>query len=212
MTGVLAILAVLSIIGGWIGWPAALGGAFPTPFQRWLAPVLAPIEGHEYHFHHASHALEWTLMAISVGIAALGAFLAFRFYKQDPTWATPKRFAERFAFVHRLLENKYWVDEIYGRTVIAGTLLFSRALWWIDTWIVDGLVNGIRHLTVIVFGHGSNIFDKYVVDGAVNGVGWSAKSGSTMLRRLQNGLVQNYAFVMGTGIVLIALVYLFVKP
>jgi len=43
MTGVLVVLGILSIVGGWIGWPAALGGGFPTPFQRWLAPVMLPL-------------------------------------------------------------------------------------------------------------------------------------------------------------------------
>ena len=65
---------------------------------------------------------------------------------------------------------------------------------------------------MFVLAHGSNTFDKYVVDGAVNGVAWSAKSGSMMLRRVQSGLVQNYALIMGGGIVLIAMVYLFMKP
>jgi NADH-quinone oxidoreductase subunit L len=69
----------------------------------------------------------------------------------------------------------------------------------------------VRHLTVFFFGHGSNLFDRYLVDGAVNGVAWSAKSGSMMFRRVQSGLVQNYALIMGGGIVLIALVYLFMR-
>jgi NADH-quinone oxidoreductase subunit L len=67
-------------------------------------------------------------------------------------------------------------------------------------------------VTVVGFGHGSNLFDRYIVDGAVNGVGWSARGGSTLVRRVQSGLVQNYALIMGGGIVLIALVYLFMKP
>jgi NADH-quinone oxidoreductase subunit L len=212
MTGVLTILAFLSIVGGWIGWPAAIGGAQPTWFQRWLEPVLLPIEGHAFHFHEASHALEWTLMAVSIGVAVLGWFFARRFYALDATWAAPKRIAAKFAPVYRLLENKYWVDELYNKTVIAGTLALSRALWWFDTWVVDGLVNGVRHITVFIFGHGSSMFDKYVVDGAVNGVAWTAKGGSMMLRRVQSGLVQNYALIMGGGIVLIAMVYLFMKP
>ncbi|MFP5247139.1 MAG: NADH-quinone oxidoreductase subunit L [Thermoanaerobaculia bacterium] len=212
MTGVLAVLAVLSVIGGVVGLPAALGGASPTWFQQWLAPVLLPIDGHPYHFHEASHALEYTLMLVSVAVAAFGIFLAWRFYKRDLHATTPKRLATTFAPIHRLLENKYWVDELYGATVIRGTLLFSYALWWIDTWIIDGIVNGVRHLTVFLFGHGSSIFDKYVVDGAVNGIGWSARSGSMMFRRVQSGLVQNYALIMGGGLVLIALVYLFMKP
>ncbi len=210
MTGVLWILAILSIIGGFIGWPAALGGSHPTAFQRWLEPVLLPIGGHAFHFHEASHALEWALMAISVGIALFGVFLAYRMYVKRPP--VPDVLEQRLGIVHTLLANKYWVDELYGKTVIFGTLAFARILWWFDTWIVDGLVNGVRHLTVIVLGHGSNLFDKYVVDGAVNGVGAGAKGGSMMFRRLQSGLVQNYALVMGGGIVLIAMVYLFMKP
>jgi NADH-quinone oxidoreductase subunit L len=212
MTGVLSILALLSIVGGWIGWPAAIGGAHPTLFQRWLAPVLLPIEGHAFHFHEASHALEWTLMAVSIGVAILGWFFARRFYGLDATWATPKRNATRFAPVYRLLSNKYWVDELYNKTVVAGTLAFCRALWWFDRWVVDGIVNATRHVTVFVFAHGSSMFDKYVVDGAVNGVAWSAKGGSMMFRRMQSGVVQNYALIMGGGIVLIAMVYLFMKP
>ncbi|HET8796177.1 MAG TPA: NADH-quinone oxidoreductase subunit L, partial [Thermoanaerobaculia bacterium] len=70
MTGVLVILAVLSIIGGWIGIPAALGGAHPTWFQQWLAPVLLPIDGQAYEFHHMSHAAEYALMLVSVAIAS----------------------------------------------------------------------------------------------------------------------------------------------
>jgi NADH-quinone oxidoreductase subunit L len=209
MTGVLMILAALSIIGGFIGLPAALGGAHPTWFQRWLEPVLLPIGGHAYHFHEASHALEYTLMIVSVAIAAFGIFLAYRFYLRRP--AVPDVLEQKLGFVHRVLENKYWVDELYHATVIAGTIALCRVLWWFDRWIVDGIVNGVRHLTIFGFAHGSNIFDRYIVDGAVNGVAWSAKSGSMMFRRVQSGLVQNYALIMGGGIVLIALVYLFMR-
>jgi NADH-quinone oxidoreductase subunit L len=212
MTGVLAILAVLSIVGGWIGIPAALGGSHPTFFQRWLEPVLLPIGGHEFHFHEAPHSLEWALMAVSVGVALLGIFVAWSLYRRDGKWTTARSLATTFAPLHKLLSNKYYVDEIYQATAIGGTVAFSRVLWWFDRWVVDGIVNGIRHVTVVLLGFGSNLFDRYVVDGAVNGVGWSAKEGSVLFRRAQNGLVQNYAMVMGGGIVLVALVYLFMKP
>jgi len=212
MTGVLAILAVLAVIGGFVGLPAALGGAHPTWFQQWLSPVLLPIGGEHFEIHEAALSTEYILMLVSVAVAALGIFLAWRFYKRDPLWSTPKRLATSFAPIHRLLENKYWVDELYNATVIRGTVLFAMALWWFDRWVVDGIVNGVRHLTVFLFGHGSNLFDKYVVDGAVNGVASGARGGSMMFRRVQSGLVQNYALIMGGGIVLIALVYLFMKP
>ncbi|HEV7768598.1 MAG TPA: NADH-quinone oxidoreductase subunit L [Thermoanaerobaculia bacterium] len=212
MTGVLMVLALLSILGGWVGWPAAIGGPHPTVFQRWLSPVLLPIGGEAFHFHEAPHSLEWILMAISIAVAVLGWFFARRFYGLDAHWATPKRIATKFAPVYRLLENKYWVDELYDKTVIAGTLALCRALWWFDQWIVDGIVNGTRHFTVYILANGSSLFDKYVVDGAVNGVASLAKAGSMMFRRMQSGMVQNYALVMGGGIVMIAMVYLFMKP
>ncbi|PYQ36357.1 MAG: NADH-quinone oxidoreductase subunit L [Acidobacteria bacterium] len=212
MTGVLMILAILSIFGGWIGWPAAMGGGFPTPFQRWLKPVLLPVGGRQFHFHEASHAQELILMAASVGIAAVGIFLAFRFYKRDETWAVPKRLATRLRPIYGLLTNKYFVDEIYDAVVVQTTLIFSRALAWFDVNIIDGLVNLTRHVTVFAFGHGSSLFDRFVVDGAVNGLADAAAGSSRMFRKLQSGFVQNYALVMGAGIVLIAAVYLFLKP
>src|SRR5438132_8403270 len=212
MTGVLMVLAVLSIFGGWIGWPAALGGGFPTPFQRWLEPVLLPLGGHEFHFHEASHAEELILMAVPVSIAAIGIFLAYRFYKRDESWTTSTRLATRFAPIYGLITNKYYVDEFYDATAVRATIVFSRFLSWFDANIVDGLVNLTRHVTVYFFGHGSSLFDRFVVDGAVNGLAWTAGAGSRMFRRMQTGLVQNYALVMGGGIVLIAAVYLFLKP
>src|SRR5438874_184098 len=211
MTLVLAILAVLSIFGGWIGWPAALGGGFPTPFQRWLEPVLLPLGGQQYHFHEASKALELTLMVISVGVAAFGIYLATRFYKRDETWSVPKSLATQFKPMYELLTNKYYVDELYNATVIRGTLLVSTFFWLFDIYVVDGLVNLVRHVTVFVAGHGSRLFDTYIVDGAVNGVAYTAKGGSMLFRRAQSGFVQNYALIMGAGIVLLAAVYLFTK-
>src|SRR5207253_371365 len=83
------------------------GGGFPTPFQRWLKPVLLPVGGRQFHFHEASHAQELILMAASVGIAAVGIFLAFRFYKRDEMWAVPKRLATRLRPIYGLLTNKY---------------------------------------------------------------------------------------------------------
>jgi NADH-quinone oxidoreductase subunit L len=212
MTFVLAVLAVLAIIGGWIGLPAVLGGSHPSKFQSWLEPVLLPISGHPFHFHEGSVTEELVLMAISVAIAVLGLLIAYRYYFRDAEFAGAKRLAAKWWPIHRALENKYWVDELYNKTAIGGTIALAKALWWIDANIIDGLVNGVRHLTVIGFGHGSNLIDRYVVDGAVNGVAAGARGGSMLLRRMQSGLVQNYALVMGGGIILITLVYLFMKP
>jgi NADH-quinone oxidoreductase subunit L len=209
MTGVLWALAIGSIFAGLVGFPLALVGKHqPTWFQGWLEPVLLPIGGHAFHFHQAELSIEVMLIAASVVAALIGISVAWSFYKADPTWSKPKRIVEAAPKLYDVVLNKYYVDEIYGATVIGGTITFSQILKWIDTNIVDGLVNGVRHVTVWVFGHGSNLVDKYVVDGAVNGVAYGAKESSTLLRKLQTGVVQNYALVMGAGLVLLAAVYL----
>jgi NADH-quinone oxidoreductase subunit L len=214
MTMILMILAFLSAIGGFIGFPwAAFGQERHTAFQSWLHPILLPIEGRAYAFPHAgSLVLEWALIILSVAVAVAGIAIAWRFYFSDKSWSIPNRLAERFPLAYRIIENKYYVDEIYGATVVGGTLVLSRLLSWFDANIVDGLVNLTRHITVFVLGHGSSTFDQYVIDGAVNGLAWSAKRSSTLLRRMQSGLVQNYALIMGGGIVLLTIVYLFLKP
>jgi NADH-quinone oxidoreductase subunit L len=209
MTGVLWILAVLSIVGGiFVGWPFS----HPTVFQHWLEPILLPLGHEHFHFHHGELGEELLLMGVSVLIAATGIGLAYLFYKRDATWSVPTRIATRYAFLQRLLANKYYVDELYNGTVIYATLVFSRFLSWFDANVVDGIVNLTRHITVYPLGHGSSLFDRYVVDGAVNGAAYTAGATSRFFRRMQSGFVQNYALVMASGIVLIAAVYLFLKP
>jgi NADH-quinone oxidoreductase subunit L len=212
MTGVLMILAGLSIVGGWVGLPyAALGMHGPNPFQRWLGPVLYPISGPAAEAHHPSLVMEWILILASIGVAVFGIYLAWKFYGRDLTWSRPKAIAAKYPWLYDLVSNKYYIDELYGRSVIRGTMMLATILAWVDTNIVDGLVNLTRHITYFVGGHGTNLMDRYVVDGAVNGLAWTAKMGSTMVRRAQTGMVQSYALTMGGGILLLALVYLFMK-
>jgi len=173
--------------------------------------VLLPLGGEHFEFHEGALATELILMAISVAVAFFGIFQAYRLYFKDADWTVAKRRAASLKPVYELLQNKYYVDELYNATVIRGTLLFSEFLSLFDRYVIDGLVNLVRHATVYVFGHGSRLFDVYVVDGAVNGVASMARHGSTMFRKMQSGFVQNYAMIMGGGIVLLAAVYLFTK-
>jgi len=213
MTGVLWVLAVLSIIGGfYLGWPVIWGGSTPTAFQRWLLPVLPALGGEHFEFPEPTHGEEWFLVLSSIAVAVFGIYQAGRYYLGDPAFTKAKNWATKLAPIHHLLENKYFVDELYNATAIGGTLMLARAMSWFDKWIIDGLVNLVRHITVWPLGEGSSMFDKYVVDGLVNGVAWTAGKGSMALRRAQSGFVQNYAMVMGGGIVLLVVVYLFLKP
>jgi NADH-quinone oxidoreductase subunit L len=94
--------------------------------------------------------------------------------------------------------------------VISGTLGSGRGLWLFDRKVVDGVVNGAGRIT-IVSSWLSGLTDRTVVDGVVNLVGWVIQEGSHALRRLQTGLVQNYALLMLFGIFAFVSMYLFVR-
>jgi len=211
MTLPLQVLAVLSIVGGLlIGFPGIL---FHRPelnfIERFLGPlVLDPSHGHGEHGGHAvSLGLEWALVALSVAVAVGGILVARRFYKTDPEWSIPKRLAERFSFAYRMLVNKYWVDELYDATVIAGTVGLARVLWDVDARVVDGAVNGTRHVTVGT-SFLSGVFDLRIVDGAVNLIAKIYDVASHVFRRLQVGYAQGYAMVMVFGAAILLAVFL----
>ena len=147
-------------------------------------------------------------MGFSVLIAVIGIVLAHRFYVASP--AIPEQLARRWAGLHRLLLNKYYVDELYDATVISGTFAGARALWTVDRTVVDGAVNAWGHVT-LVSSWLSGLTDRAIVDGVVNLVGWIVQESSHAFRRVQTGLVQNYALLMLFGIFAFVSVYLFVR-
>ena len=214
MTMPLVVLGVLSIFGGLVGIP---GHLFGHPewnlIEGFLEPVMLPIGHAAEEAAHVSHhavslGLEWGLVFLSVAAAGLGIWVANRFYMGATAFARPQRLAERFSLVYKLLLNKYWVDEIYGATVIAGTLKLSRLLWEGDARVVDGAVNGTA-LATVGSSFISGIFDLRVVDGLVNLVGTSYDQASRQFRRLQVGFTQGYAMVMVFGAaVLLGIFYL----
>src|SRR5262249_2000362 len=134
---------------------------------------------------HVSRTVELGLMAFSVVIALIGIGVAWNFYVTHPEKS--EQLAERFAGPHRVLANKYYVDELYGATVISGTFASGRGLWAFDRNVVDGVVNGTGWLTVISSWF-SGLTDRTVVDGLVNLVGWIVQESSYGFRRLQTGL------------------------
>ncbi|MCC7417623.1 MAG: NADH-quinone oxidoreductase subunit L [Acidobacteria bacterium] len=227
MTFPLMALAVGAIVAGFVGIPAALGGgnaieqflepSFTASAAHGAAAPAAPAEGAAAHAaeegaaggaHDVSRGVELGLMGLSVLIAAFGIGLAYRFYVTRPEIA--EGLAVRWAGPHRLLSNKYYVDELYGATIVSGTFGSADGLWTVDRRVVDGAVNGAGRLT-IVGSWASGLTDKRVVDGAVNLVGWFVQESSLVFRRLQTGLVQNYALLMLVGIFAFVSVYLFLR-
>jgi NADH-quinone oxidoreductase subunit L len=130
---------------------------------------------------HAKEALELQLMALSSAIAVFGVGLAWFIWLKRPEIATGV--AARFPGVHRLLLNKYYVDEFYDLTVVQPVKIVSE----------DGLWRGM---------------DARVVDGAVNGTGQIVGGMSAVMRLFQSGSVKAYAASIFLGVVLILAYYI----
>jgi len=227
MTVPLMALAVGAIVVGFVGVPQVLGGN--NAIERFLEPSFvasAAVSGHEAaqpaaaepapaaeggeHAAgpHMSAAGEWGLMLFSIALAASGIWLARRFFVTRPEISDA--LAERWAGPHRVLSNKYYVDELYGATVVRGTLGSARGLWAFDRRVIDGAVDGSGWVTRFSAWI-SHLLDKYLVDGLVNLVGWVAGEGSYLLRRAQTGLIQNYALVMLFGVFAFLTLYFFTR-
>jgi NADH-quinone oxidoreductase subunit L len=231
MTFPLMALAVGAVVAGLVGIPVALGG--PNTIEHFLEPSFTAesstadrgVRSAENTSNpesairtaqsetlndepQVSRSVELGLMGFSVLIAIAGIGLARKFYVTSPEIS--QGLAERWAGPHRLLSNKYYVDELYDATVISGTVGSGRALWSFDRKVVDGAVNGTGWVTVISAWL-SGLTDRAVVDGAVNLVGRVVEEGSFLFRRLQTGLVQNYALLMVFGVFAFVTIYLFVR-
>ena len=209
MTVPLMILALLSVVGGWIGWPAALGGS--NRFEKFLEPVIgargetsAAATAAEKVAEHAG-SVEYVLMILSVGVAFFGIWLAFQWYIKKPE--TPGRLAAGAPWLYKLVYNKYYVDEIYDAMFVNRTKDLGTALGVFDASIVDGLgVNGTGWLTR--FGSTLSIWwDKWIVDGLVNLSAILVRLLSTPVRILQTGLVSNYALLIVLGLLSLLFYY-----
>jgi NADH-quinone oxidoreductase subunit L len=200
MTWPLRVLAVGAVVAGYVGIPAAM--TFETLdinyFDQLLHNVLVEVPGLENPEHHPL-SFELILIAASIAAAGFGIFLAWRIWGQKGI-AGEEAVVGRFPAAHRVLENKYYVDELYDATVIRGFWATARGLFRFDAGFIDGfLVNGTRNVTVHAFSLGSSLFDKYVVDGLVNLTGRLLDGFSRGFRRLQTGYVANYALILAMG-------------
>ena len=195
MTLPLVVLAVLSVVGGWVGWPAMLGGG--NAFERWLEPVFAGghhaaaalggealAHGSEALAHggeaapggaHAGLGLERGLAAASLAWGLLGLSLGFLVYSRRTKVADTMR-GIAGGWPYRVLLNKYYVDEAYEGAIIRPGYRFSRTVLWkgVDAGLIDGLLVNGSALVVAVLG--------------------------SLLRLFQNGLVRFYAWTFTVGV------------
>jgi len=127
----LVILAILSVIGGWVGVPEAMGG------HAEIAHFLSPVTG-AAHEAAEGRSMELLLAAVSLSVAAIGWFIAHLMYFMKPE--LPAQLASKVRGIYLLLLNKYWVDQLYGAVVVAPILLISRYVLkgLFDTGVITG--------------------------------------------------------------------------
>jgi NADH-quinone oxidoreductase subunit L len=206
MTVPLMILAFLSVVGGWIGWPAALGGS--NRFEHFLAPVIArPHEGHA-EAAAAAHAGagEYGLMLASVLIALAGIWLARVMYIQRPE--LPDRVARDSGFLYQLIYRKYYMDEIYDALFVNRTKDLGTTLGLFDSKVIDGLgVDGAGWITRFT-SRISIWWDTWIVDGLVNLAARIVWLFSYPVRMVQTGLVSSYALLIVLGVLIFLGYYL----
>jgi NADH-quinone oxidoreductase subunit L len=172
----LVTLAVLAVLGGYLGLPKALGVG--NAIDEFLHPVFADTTVIQAETGGAG--LEWVLMGISVLAAAVGIFAAYWIYVRN--WGLAERMTRDAQWLYDLVYHKYYVDEAYTEGVVKPLKMLGDALAdAVEMRSIDGLVNGLARL-----------------------VGLAGEG----LRRLQTGLVRNYALAMFVGVVAIVAYFL----
>jgi NADH:ubiquinone oxidoreductase subunit 5 (subunit L)/multisubunit Na+/H+ antiporter MnhA subunit len=148
------------------------------------------------------------LMLASIAVAGVSILAAFALFRKDAA-AADARLAANLGGVHRLLLNKYYVDELYGAVFVRGLALDGgNGLWWLDRHGIDGgdgkvrpawplSVNGIAWVCRDVVAKLSDWWDRWIVDGILCRLTDNVFDNfSYAFRALQNGLVQHYALMM----------------
>ncbi len=182
MTGPLVVLAILAAVGGWFNLPAIVTRAIPLGptglLEHWLDPVVgagtARVIGTGAEVAPGTEAL---LLAVAVAIAISGIAIAVAVLK--PARLVPKAQARPEEGFARVLNHKYYVDEIYDAAVVRPTYDVSRNLLWrgIDAGLIDGLL--------------------------VNGSAWVARFTGWVGSQFQSGRLGTYAWMLVLGVLLV---------
>ena len=170
MTLPLILLGFLSIIGGCIGIPHFLG-PFPHLLEDWLPRM--PLPG----LTSPDMKIELLMMFISVSIALFSAGVAFWIYVKKQGHFN---LSIGWQKIHRLIANKYWIDEIYNMLIVRPFIYLSRKLWeLVDIGFIDKTTYRITDLI---------------------------RSSGVSLGHLQNGNLQQYAMYMLLGVAIVSII------
>ena len=205
MTVVLQILAIAAVVAGFIfGLPQAWTGHGPV-LERWLSPSLPSAE--LIKFSQESRGTEFFFQFLGGIVIAGAGFVAAWVLYADNRSPVPARLLKRFPKIWALVFDKYRVDEAYDRVVVRPVLALAAIYYWIDQNLIDGLVNFMAVLGKSV-AYLDSAIDTYLVDGAVNGIANLTISGGRSMRRLQTGHIQSYLFgALGGAIAFVIIQY-----
>jgi NADH-quinone oxidoreductase subunit L len=163
MLGPLVVLALLSIVGGWVG---------IERFGAFLAPATGTL-----HLESSIPNLELTLSVVAVAIALLGLLVAHFFYSTKPQ--APEKLATTLGPVYQLVANKYYVDEIYAALIVKPLLAISR---FFLEWVVDAaILGGLTWLLAGVANFTGAILQKWQSGNLRSYAGWLAGGAAVML-------------------------------
>ena len=179
MTVPLGILAVLSVVGGFVGIPHVVSGLFGgadwNRIGAWLAPAIVLPEASGEVAHAAAHEGGGSLLPLllALAVAAAGIAAALAVYRRP---GLAERWTERAGPLYRAVRNLYWVDELYELLLLRPFYATCRFFRAIDRFVIDGLVNATGIVTELV---------------------------GQVLKLFQTGLVRNYALTFLLGVVAI---------
>ena len=180
MTVPLVILAFLSVLGGYLGFPEFMGDTIGIDDSNLIERFLqSSIYQHEFKILEYRFLGHWTLAMLSVVAAGLGILIAYYLYVLRPS--VLKSLAKRSTLntLHGWSYAKFYVDELYNTLIVSPFNHFSSQL---------------------------SVFDRYGIDGIVNGVSSLIVNSGRRLSKTQNGLLRNYATAMAVGAVIIILI------
>jgi NADH-quinone oxidoreductase subunit L len=183
MTVPLWILACGSVVVGYLGLPAVIAHGEWNWIHHYLGAKYGGPVAEASVSGHVPLALEWALIGLS-SIIAIGVFVYARKVYLAKGIAYDTMLQERLGGLYRVWQQKYNWDEVYNTVMIDGL---------IGTFSKEGLAP----------------FDSKVVDGLVNGIASLSRGISAVLRRIQTGVVQNYALALVVGVVVVLGVMMF---
>ena len=179
MTIPLWILAIGSVLGGFVGLPNVIAHGKLNWIHHWLVEG-GPVKDLEL-LHHVPLVLEWALLLLGAAIGIGGVYWAWKKYEAYGL-GLDEILRERLGKVYTIWEHKYYWDEMYDRVVVRPLLFMASVFARFDKRVVDGIVNGVASLTQQV---------------------------ALTLRYLQTGVVTHYAIAVVVGVILVLSVLLF---